>query len=195
MTNSQNEPVEEAVLDAARLLQGLDPGGLAELRRMQAPSLGSPAYWRLAARHATTIGSRHDKWMAIVRSLAMLTPGGDPDGRQPLHHAKRWLGQVLCDGGDLDWPGADAVRPSISERRLAQLLSARGRQRRVLLERALRAVARTRRPEAGVNVVDIARWLLDVDPVAAGRRLAESYYRCLDAAERKHSSTQQGATT
>ena len=142
MTNSQNDPVEEAVLDAARLLQGLDPGGLAELRRMQAPSLGSQAYWRLAARHATTIGSRHDKWMVIVRSLAMLTPGGDPDGRQPLHHPKRWLGQVLCDGGDPDWPGADAVRPSISERRLAQLLSARGRQRPVLLERALRAVAR-----------------------------------------------------
>ena len=195
MNDSQRSPVEEAARDAAKLVQGLDPGGLAEVRRLQVPSSGSPAYWRLASRHANTIGSRHDNWMAILRSLAMLTPGGDPDGRQSLHDPKRRLGQVLCDGGDPDWPGGDTVRPAISERRLAQLLSARGGQRRVLLERALRAVVRTRRPEAGVNVADIAWWLLDVDPVAAGGRLAESYYRRLDAAERKHSSTQQGATT
>ena len=195
MANSQIHPIEEAVIDAARLLQGLDPGGLAELRRMQGPSLGAPAYWRLAARHATTIGSRHDKWMAIVRSLALLTPGGEPEGRLALHDPKRRLGQVLCDGGDPDSLTGDTVRPAISERRLAQLLSARSGQRRVLLERALRAIAPSRRREVGVNVVDIAYWLLELDPVAAGRRLAESYYRCLDTAERKHSSIQQGATT
>ena len=195
MPNSENHPVEETARAAAKLLQGLDPGSLAELRRMKAPSAGAPAYWRLAARHGETIGHHHDKWMPIIRMLAILTPKGDPDARARLHDPGRRLGQVLCDGGDPEWRKGIAPRPVISERRLAQLMSARDRQRQVLLERALRAITRTRRPGTGVNVVDIAWWLLDTEPAGAARRLAESYYRCLDSADLEHSSNQQGENT
>ncbi len=194
MPRSQPSPVAETARAAAVLLQRLDPGRLAELRRMRAPSAGVPAYWRLAAQHTHTIGNRHDEWMAILRILAVLTPKGDPENRPSLHDPGRRLGAMLCDGGDPDWrPIGDSIRPAISERRLAQLMASRGRQRQVLLERAVRAIARTRRPDYGVNVVDIAWWLLDGDPVRASRRLAESYYRRRDRIERDEQSTEQGA--
>ena len=63
-------------------------------------------------------------------------------------------------------------------------MSARGKQRQVLFERAMRIVARTRNPESGVNVVDIAWWLLSSDTEKSARHLAESYYQRLDRAER-----------
>lgn len=194
MPGTETQTVEEIALAAARLLQGLDPGGLAELRRMSSSGAGAPAYWRLAARYPRTIGRRHETWMAIVRTLAILTPKGDPEARPPLHDPKRRLGDVLCDGGDPDWPGQNAFRPAISERRLAQLMSARAQQRPVLLERAVRALAGTRRAGTGINVVDIAWWLLSNDPADAARRLAERYYARLDRAERNQQSTEQGAT-
>ena len=194
MPKSQPNPVTETALAAAKLLRRLDSGSLAELRRMRAPSAGVPAYWRLAVRHTETIGKRHDDWMAILRMLAILAPKGDPDNRPSLHDRKRRLGEILCDGGDPDWrPAGDSVRPAISERRLAQLLAARGRQRQILLERAIRAIARTRRSDSGVNVVDIAWWLLDGDPARASRRVAETYYRRRDQVDRDERSTQQGA--
>ena len=59
-------------------------------------------------------------------------------------------------------------------------MAARGRQRRVLMERVVRAIARTRRPECGVNVADIAFWMLSGDPARTSRHLAESYYRRRD---------------
>lgn len=196
MPKSQLNPVADTARAAAMLLRRLDPGALAELRRMRAPSAGAPAYWRLAAQHAQTIGNRHDEWMAILRILAILIPKGDPENRPRLHDPGRRLGAILCDGGDPDWrPVGDSIRPAISERRLAQLMAARGRQRQVLLERAIRAITRTRRPDCGVNVADIAWWLLDGDPVRASRRLAESYYRRRDQIERDEQSTEQGANT
>lgn len=194
MPKSQPSPVAETARAAAMLLRRLDPGALAELRRMRAPSAGVPAYWSLATQHTQTIGNRHDEWMTILRILAVLTPRGDPENRPPLHDPGRRLGAVLCDGGDPDWgPVGDSIRPAISERWLAQLMASRGRQRQVLLERAVRGIARTRRPDRGVNVVDVAWWLLDGDPVRASRHLAESYYRRRDRIERDEQSTEQGA--
>ena len=194
MPKPQPNSVAETARAAAMLLRRLDSGSLAELRRMRTPSAGVPAYWRLALQHAETIGDRHDDWMAILRMLAILAPKGDPDSRPPLHDPKRRLGEILCDGGDPDWrPAGDSVRPAISEQRLAQLMAARGWQRQVLLERAMRAIARTRRPDSGVNVVDLAWWLLGGDPIRASRRLAESYYRRRDQVDRDGPSTQQGA--
>lgn len=194
MPSTETQTVEETARAAARLLQGLDPGSLAELRRMSSSGAGAPAYWRLAARYPQTIGRRHETWMAIIRTLAILTPKGDPEARPPLHDPKRHLGEVLCDGGDPDWPAQNAARPAISERRLAQLMSARAQQRPVLLERAVRALAGTRRAGAGINVLDVAWWLLSNDPADAARRLAERYYARLDRAERNQQSTEQGAT-
>ena len=170
------------VCAVAEWLLHLPPGPLAELRRM---TEGSPApqFWRLAARYPETIGQRSQQreWVAIVRILAILTDKGDPDTRRPLHDAKRALGRVLCDGGDPNWPKVDqSTRPAFSERRMWQLLAARGMQRTVHLERAARAIAARREPGCGVNVVDIAYAVLRPEKT---RKLARTYYGRLDRAE------------
>ena len=193
MPKPETHPVERAALATAKMLQHLDPGQMAELRRIRTASTGSPGFWRLAARHPETIGRQQETWMAIIRILAILTPKGDAAKRPPLHNAKRRLGEVLCDGGDPGWPHSNPLRPVLSERRLAQLMAARERQREVLLERAARAINRTLQSASGVNVVDIAWTLLDHDSGRIGRRLAESYYRRLDRADRDHQTLQEGA--
>jgi len=130
--------------------------------------------------------------MAIVRMIAILTPKGDPTRRLPLHDRDRRLGEVLCDGGDpsQEWKGP----PTFSERRLTQLIAARGTQRAALLVRAVRALARTRLPNAGVNVADLAWAVLKDDDAAL---LAAPYYRRLDRAEwiaNQTGNQSQGAT-
>ena len=190
MPKPETHPVERAALATAKMLQHLDPGQMAELRRIRTASTGAPGFWRLAARHPETIGRRQETWMAIIRILAILTPKGEAAKRPPLHNAKRRLGEVLCDGGDPGWPHSNPLRPVLSERRLAQLMAARKHQRQVLLERAARAISRKLQSASGVNVVDIAWTLLDHD---SGRRLAESYYRRLDGADRDHPTLQEGA--
>lgn len=179
-----------AAIAAAKAIRHLDPGALAALRRMKAES-AAPAFWRLAAQHRDTIGRQDlaEQWTAILRILAILAPRGDPDERPFLHNPSRPLGAVLCDGGDTDWPGGERPHPVFSERRLAQLMAARERQRIVLLERAARALARS--PGRGVNVPDIALALLFPDD---GRRLAEPYYRRLDRAEQEAARKSKGET-
>lgn len=180
--SQHDETPAQAVMAAAAMMRNLDSGPLAELRRMDA-STGAPAFWRLAAQHPNTIGGRktHKLWIEIIRIVAILTPKGDPATRSPLHDPNRRLGAVLCDGGSPSWPGGGQPRPAFSERRLAQLMAARGPQRAVLLERAARMLAGNRERGSGVDVTDIAWTLLEPDN---GRRLAEPYYRRLDRAER-----------
>ena len=183
---SDNETPAAAALRAAAAIQCLLPGDLAGLRRMRDPA-GAPAFWRLAARSPANIGrpDKQEEWMAIVRILATLTPKGEPEKRTRLHNSKRKLGAVLCDGGDPDpsWTG----RPVFGERRLIQLMSARGKQRAKLLERA----ARFLEPGARLNVPDIAYALLNPNKA---RLLAEPYYRRLDRAERAAKRTEEGAS-
>ena len=188
MSQHENIPAQ-AVLAASSLIQRLEPGPLAELRRMRQGS-GAPAFWRLAARHPETIGrlNRQETWMTIVRVVAILTPKGDPVERPKLHDSKRKLGEVLCDGGDPGWTGP---RPMFSEHRLAQLMAARGSQRAVLLERAMHAVARSMPYGSRVNLIDVVYALLTPEN---GRLLAEPYYRRLDRAERDAKKTNEGAT-
>ena len=131
--------------------------------------------------------------MAIIRIMAILTPKGESPKRGQLHDTKRRLGAVLCDGGDPGWPGSAPPRAILSELRLGRLIASRGKQRGVLLTRAARAIARTRQPGSGVNVVDIAWTLLDSDSDYSARRLAEPYYRRLDRAEREHQTNEEGA--
>ena len=59
----------------------------------------------------------------------------------------------------------------------------------------MRIVARTRVPESGVNVLDIAWWLLSPNTEQSARRLAESYYQRLDRAEREQSTPENGVTS
>lgn len=192
MSEPELQAVERTALAAAAVLRRLDVGQLAELRRMSASS-GAPGFRRLAARHPETIGRRQAEWMAFVRILAVLTPGGDADNRKPLHDPERRLGEVFCDAGDRGWPRSSPRRPILSERRLAQLMAARGRQRAVLLERAARAIDRTPQPGSGVNVVDLAGTLVDPDRARAARNLAEPYYARLDGADRDHRGVRPGA--
>ena len=176
---------------AAGMLQHLGPGRLAELRRMNASSAGAPTFWRLAAQYHE-IDQDQETWMAIIKIVAILTPKGDAAMRQPLHVSKRRLGAVLCDGGNPVWPNGESPRPALSERRLAQLMAARGTQRAVYMERAARAIRRTMQPGTGVNVSDLAQLLLDYpDRVQVTRQLAESYYKLLDRADRKFQSKQE----
>ena len=188
MSQHDNSPAQ-AVLAASSMIQSLDPGPLAELRRMKQGSC-APAFWRLVARHPETIGQldRQETWMTIVRIFAILTPKGPPVDRPKLHDSRRRLGEVLCDGGDPSWTGP---RPMFSERRLAQLMAARGSQRAVLLERALHALSRSMPFGSRVNVVDVAYALLAPEN---GRLLAEPYYRRLDRAERDAKRSNGGAT-
>ena len=51
------------------------------------------------------------------------------------------------------------------------------------MERAARTIARSRQPDSGVNLVDVAYTLFRPTD---RRWLAESYYRRLDRAERTH---------
>ena len=64
-------------------------------------------------------------------------------------------------------------RPMLSERRLAQLMAARGSQRAVLLARAMHALARSMPHGSRVNLVDVAYALLAPDN---GRLLAETVF-------------------
>ena len=185
---SLREAPGDAAIAASALLRYLDPGSLAELRRMT-PQAGAPVFWRLAAQHPDTIGRARDgeTWMNIVRILAILTPKGELATRPSLHNPKRRLGEVLCDGGDREWSGP---RPLVSESRLARLMSARGPQRTELLRHAARMIAHSRR-DVGIDVADIAMVLLRPDD---GRRLAEPYYRRLDRAEAAARQSEEGAT-
>ena len=174
-----SETMADAVRAAAAAVRRLDPGDLADLRRTREGRI-APAFWRLVSQHPDTIGrpDQERAWMAILRIIAILTPTGSPDDRPSLHDHRQRLGKVLCDGGDAAW---DGKKPALSELRLTQLLAARGNQRFVLLTRAARAIARSRTPGSGVNVVDIANALLWPDST---RRIAKPYYDRLDAAER-----------
>lgn len=176
-----SEKIADAVRHAAEDIRRLDPGALADLRRATEGRI-APAFWRLVSQHPQTIGRAQTEkpWMAILRIVAILTPTGSPDARPSLHDPQQRLGKILCDGGNPDWGQSDK-RPALSESRLAQLLSARGKQRAVLLTRAARAIVRSRSHNVGINVVDLAYALLRPKDV---RRIAKPYYDRLDAAQR-----------
>ncbi len=179
----------DAVADTAfaisAFLHGLDPGPLAEVRRMTG-ELGAPAFWRLHSRHEE-IRRRPDDWLRITRILAILTSKGAAEHRaDKTLHGKRPLGTVLCDGGD---PGWSDGRARFSEERLARLLATRGLQRAEHLERAARMLVRSMVPGAGVDTGDIA-WAI-LNP-AGSRYIASSYYDRLDRAAPSQS---QGAGT
>lgn len=184
------EDQKAAAISAAAMLQHLSLGPLAELRRMTEDT-GAPVFWRFVARNQNRMGGSHltPYWMEFLRILAILTPKGDPANRTSLHDPKRPLGQVLCDGGDPSW---NSPPPAFSDRRLTQLMAARGRQRAVLLTRAARMLAGGMVPGSGVNVVDIALTLL-YPTKGNGRLLAEPYYRRLDRVEFSTNKMEEGA--
>ncbi len=178
----------ETAFGVAADLRHLGTGEMAALRRLD-EATAAPAFWRLAARHEA-LAAAPDRWAPIVRALALLTPKGPPENRPALHHAAKRLGAALCDGCDPAWPGETQARPLVSERRLAQLLAARGLQRTVLLTRAIRALAARRDPNHGLHTGDLAWAFLRAEDPGA---IAGPYYRRLDAAQRDHAETETKA--
>jgi CRISPR system Cascade subunit CasB len=186
-------PYDETIATVSQRLLELDPGPLAELRRMEPNSAGTPIFWRLAAE----LGFREDQttqWMQILRILAILTPKGrrlSPAVR--LHDRSRQLGRVLCDGGNPAWPSDPKdPRPALSEARFARLLVMPAAHRGEALERIARMLARSRTPERGINCTEIARLLLQPNDQLPIQKIARDYYAQLDHADRN--STKEGTT-
>lgn len=177
-------PLEAIIDELSRRLLLLDTGSLAELRRMEAGGPGPLAYWRLAA-ECSFIDSPPDRWMPIVQILAIMTPKGDRRSSGRLHDPKRWLGMVLCDGGDPSWPVGKEPRPLLSETRLGRLLAAPIERRAEAFTRIARMLAANRDPTSGINCTEIAALLLSSDAQRNLQKIAVAYYRRLDFAVRQ----------
>ena len=188
--------LKDKIFEIGRTLAALEPGALAELRREQPDAMAPhPAYfWRLAARHKL-YPSDETRWVRIIRIMAILTEKGNSEGKKSPHaaksHANGWrgLGAALCDGADTSWGASQSdPRPMLSELRFARLLAAKGEMRAVLMERAARALAAKKPAGAGVDCIDLAKFLLyDTDPVPA-RNLARDYYARLDRSRNANAS-------
>jgi len=183
--------LDEKIGAVSQRLLGLDSGPLAELRRMEPGCPGTPIFWRLAAEHGFGEGETTQRWMQIVRILAILTPRSHLNPAVRLHDRFRHLGRVLCDGGNQAWPSDPKnPRPALSETRFARLLSTPAARRGEALERIARMLARTRTPEVGINCTEIACLLLQADDSQPLQDLARDYYRRLDPADRN--ATKEG---
>ncbi len=184
--------LEETIESLSTKLLGLDPGPLAELRRMEPEDAGTPMFWRMAAQYAFREDNL-DAWKRIARILALLTPGGNRNGDGMLHDRRRRLGAVLCDGGDPAWSSSGSEpKPVFSEQRLARFLAMPAVQRGEALERMARMLARTRNPQRGINCIEIARLLLYPNEKRPLQDIARDYYSHLDRAA--YQSTKEEGT-
>jgi len=164
---------------SAKLLS-LDPGPLAELRRMESGRTGTPTFWRMAAAFDFP-QDKQDIWMRIVKILAILTPRGGRSTRVRLNDDTRSLGAVFCDGGDPNWPPQGSrPAPKLSEQQFARLLATPANQRGEALERTARMLASSRNPEKGICCTDLARLLLYPADEQSLKRVARDYYARLD---------------
>lgn len=195
--------LKDTIFDIGRTLAGLDPGALADLRRMSldGDDAGAPYFWRLAARHDFGTSALPKTWARIVHVMAILTDKGSSDGKRSPHdpptrdNGKRGLGAALCDGGDPAWGrGETDPRPKLSELRFARLVAARGAMRAELMQRAARALAAKKPPGVGFNCTDLAWFLLDPDNPAHARKLAKDYYARLDRRGRSDDATDKDNT-
>lgn len=188
MAETKPQSLEEQIFNVSKDMLALDPGPLAELRRLKTGECEPPAYWRLAAK-CGFLDADHERWMRIVKIMAILTPKGERDSagdKDNLHDRKRGLGAVLCDGGDPGWKPQNYEAPDgvIPQKRLARFLAMPADQRRDALERLSRTIARTRQRDCGVNCADIARLVLYPDAKQTLRNIAQAYYQRLDSATR-----------
>jgi CRISPR system Cascade subunit CasB len=162
---------------SAVMQRKLDAGALARLRRMDVDGPGEADFWRLAGECGFIEEVNGNKWLRLVKIMALLTSRGEPATRSGPHSSERPLGAVLCDGGRRN---GHEERPFLSETRLARFLALPFERRGVALEGMARTLAGRREQDAGVNCVDIACLLFSQD-VTHGRRLASAYYRRLDS--------------
>jgi CRISPR system Cascade subunit CasB len=184
-------PLEETIAVLSAKLLALDPGPLAELRRMELDGVGASMFWRLVATLELPAEQTRE-WMQIVRILAILTPKSSLNASLRLHDRSVRLGRILCDGGNPAWPSdPQKPRPQLSEQRLARLLVTPLSQRGEALERIARMLARSRSPEVGINCTEIALLLLDPSNPLSLQDVARYYYARLDYAGRDSNKTQE----
>jgi CRISPR system Cascade subunit CasB len=176
--------LEKSITTVSQRLLGLDPGSLAELRRMRPDGIGTPIFWRLAVE----LDFREDQtkeWMQIFSIFAILTPKSHLNPVVRLHDGSRKLGRVFCDGGNPAWPpDPQHPRPVLSEQRLARLFATPAAQRGEAIERIARMLSRSRTPESGINCTEIARLLLDPTDQKSIHSIAQAYYHRFDRAAR-----------
>jgi CRISPR system Cascade subunit CasB len=184
-------PLEETIAVLSAKLLALDPGPLAELRRMEPDGVGTSMFWRLVATLDLPV-QKTDVWMQIVRILAILTPKSAQNASVRLHDRSFRLGRILCDGGNPSWPtDPQKPRPQLSEQRLARLLVTPASQRGEALERIARMLARSRSPEVGINCAEIALLLLDPNNPLPLQDVARYYYARLDRADYDSNKAQE----
>ena len=154
MSNPEDETARLA-LAIAKALAAAGPGEKAETRRMS--DRGCAFFWRQVAR--LDIGPASEaRWLLFTRLVALMTPAGRDS---TIHDPGLSLGAALAEAG-------------LSEQRFARLLAARSHARDDALERAIRMAARKVR---GLNVIDLAWFILGADST---NRTARSYYQKLD---------------
>lgn len=73
----------------------LGTGPLAELRRMEVDGPGAASFWLLAGK-CGFVDAPTDKWMRIVKIMAILMPKGKRIDQTVLHDTKRPLGAACA---------------------------------------------------------------------------------------------------
>ncbi len=156
--------------------EGIRPGDLAELRRMDPDSPDAAAFWRLMARQ-DLLGSPaiERKWALVLHGIALMTrtAGSDAPSRS-AHDRNMPVGKALFQGGD-----ANRTTAFYSESRLSRLLTARGSMLRTLLARMFRMIAAADQP---FNWYQMAQLILNEGhneerAEAVRRNIARNYYR------------------
>ena len=151
-------------------IAALDPGAVAALRRGPLVGPGTAAYWKLLARYEL-FGVEHESaWANVLQAIAVLTPKGPVDNREPAHLHSKQMGEVFCDAG-------------LSELRVARLLSQPRERRGAAIVRICRRLAGTE--HCRFDLRTLARFVIDADE-RTDRRVARDYYRAVARRESKN---------
>ena len=160
--------VKDTAIAVARWTQQLAPGPLAELRRL-VPRERRPrilASWPRSTPLPSVVPGR-PSWMDIVRMIAILTAEGRTDEPAAPARLGPKTGRPSCATEATPRPGVEGVLNHISASAASRSSSQHAdAQRAALLVRAVRALARTRPPDAGINVTDLAWAVLKEDDAA-----------------------------
>ena len=164
----------QTVARLAVAIAALEPGPAAALRRGPQNGAGAAAFWKLFAQYGPEFElgrDREESWGALIQAIAILTPKGrsrDSAPKEPAHDPRTAMGAALHDA-------------RVSELRLARLLTASQRMRRILVVRLCRRLAAA--DQRRFDLRTLANFILYGQE--AGRRIARDYYRAHTVAVRQ----------